>query len=306
MPISGFFGGNEREAKVNLEFLISSLKRSVLEIPKVYPRIPKRPQGQRVYANLRPIDAGVFELSVGTQKTAQTSEIESAIKQTTSKEALILHAFYADVALEILAKVDPDSSVDLVLTGSDLEVLKKVMGSRPQNNCVAFKCENVGRDVFPFLLLSDLHFVSQYELVWKLHTKKSPHVNYGQEWLSRSISGLMELRSQYSAILERFGTDIPLMFGVDSLDMRHRLLFNYFWMKALVGKVPKNRRFFPGSMFICNGLAIQAICEANLIRYRPDGENGQLDGTFAHAVERIFGYLVESRLGKMINFESKQ
>ena len=47
-------------------------------------------------------------------------------------------------------------------------------------------------------------------------------------------------------------------------------------------------------------ITLKVIKEQNLIRFMPEEERGQLDGTFAHAVERVFGVLIRRGNGKVL------
>jgi lipopolysaccharide biosynthesis protein len=50
-----------------------------------------------------------------------------------------------------------------------------------------------------------------------------------------------------------------------------------------------NEEFISGSMFWARLPSLHPLLDASLSEYDFETEAGQIDGTFAHAVERVFG-----------------
>jgi lipopolysaccharide biosynthesis protein len=162
--------------------------------------------------------------------------------------------------------------------------------------------ENRGRDILPFLkaLRSELPAV---DIGLKLHAKRSPHRPDGVGWraymcdslLSSDSNGLTAYR-----LLDREKRIGLLAPEGHFLSLEGRLALNRRpmskMMKALCGEeLPldlERRHFAAGSMFWFRRSALVALRNEQVDRLFPT-ERGQLDGTAAHAIERLFALLVE-------------
>lgn len=217
---------------------------------------------------------------------------------------VFVHAHYRDIweemAQELAAKIDrpfglvltrPPNLGRLALPDTPfLEFSKEI------------EVENRGRDVLPFLkaLRSELPAV---DIGLKIHAKRSPHRTDGVGWraymcdslLSSDSNGLIAYRLLTRE--KRIGLLAP---EGHLLSLEGRLALNRRpmnkMMKALCGEeLPfdlEQRRFAGGSMFWFRRSALVALSNEQVDRLFPR-ERGQLDGTAAHAIERLFALLVE-------------
>ena len=134
----------------------------------------------------------------------------------------------------------------------------------------------------------------------KLHTKKSPHLVNGAEWRKEMVRSLVR---SGSIAMSEFRRDSMLgLLGPDG----HLLRLNSY-MSSNAGKVQQlasdlgfqdavtdDTLFVSGSMFWVRLEAIKPLLESRLHASDFERESGQLDGTLAHAIERLFGACVEA------------
>jgi lipopolysaccharide biosynthesis protein len=132
--------------------------------------------------------------------------------------------------------------------------------------------------------------------VLKLHTKRSTHREDGEIWRRELLDRLLS-PERATRIVEAF-RDEPSLGLVHAEG--HLQPLTYYWganeanVNYLARRVgmpaPElaSDRFIAGSMFWLRPAAVRLLLDAHLDRAEFDGELGQLDGTLAHAVERIF------------------
>jgi len=172
--------------------------------------------------------------------------------------------------------------------------------------------QNRGRDIAPFLLgfKKELY---EYEYAIHLHTKKSLH--YGQErkdWLEYCLESLM---GNINKVKETFYEDRevaiifpePPDFIKEQMNWGHNFNRVYKLMEMLNMEINKycTLDFPAGSMFWFRVQDLKPIFDLNITLPLFDDEKGQLDGTLAHAIERLFGVYVLKRNKKIIPIRYK-
>ena len=231
--------------------------------------------------------------------------------------AVVLHLFYGDqidLFLEYLSHIPVDFDCfisvkrDLVCKVSDaFEALSHLCKLQVK----AFP--NIGRDMAPFFVgfASEL---LEYELLLKLHGKKSPHDSQLQDWLALSLQGLVGspriIRHHWALLLgSNIGiTSIPppqpvaMAIERDSCWGHQALSFHRCARErkrlGLSDLQPDETFEFPaGSMFWCRPEVLRPLVDLNLRWSSFDRESGQLDGTLAHALERLVGLVCTQKLG---------
>lgn len=276
-------------------------KRIIHELPLVYPRLSKPPHFQYPEAFTTFVEKDIYELDVRESLVTGSSQNSGAQhKNSLHGELVIIHVFYEEIALKIIKEIDFPKGVTFVLTGSNLDILKRIRSKLSDWKCTIYLVANHGRDVYPFLLLCDLPEIKSYSIFWKLHTKRSPHLDYGNLWLDEILSTLKKGRNLIDELFLDQET-FPWLLGSKPLKSAHRKYFNFFWMKTLASDAIKSDVFFPGTMFIGNTHALSAIADEKLIKYVPEIERGQLDGTLVHAIERLIGIIIRKRNGRIID-----
>jgi len=156
--------------------------------------------------------------------------------------------------------------------------------------------ENRGRDILPFLHVANRLLDEGVTTVLKLHTKRSTHREDGEIW-RRELLDLLLSPERATRIVEAFRDDQSL--GLVHAE-GHLQPLSYYWganqanvsylarRLGLPAPELESDRFIAGSMFWLRPAAVRLLLDAHLDLAEFDGEQGQLDGTLAHAVERIF------------------
>lgn len=156
--------------------------------------------------------------------------------------------------------------------------------------------ENRGRDILPFLNVANRLLDEGVEVVLKLHTKRSTHRQDGDRWRKELIDRLVG-RDRAQRILEAYATDPTL--GIVAPE-GHTPLLRFYWgankntvgyLASRLGISPPRMdsdRFVSGSMFWLRLEALRPVLDAHLAPDEFESEQGQIDGTFAHALERVF------------------
>jgi lipopolysaccharide biosynthesis protein len=214
-----------------------------------------------------------------------------------SSTLVVAHIYYPELIDELAAALSPLGTTDIVLTAADTlapATLGLLRAHFPHAALILTK--NRGRDVLPFL--EALRFVQSLSHRWetglKIHTKRSPHITGGDAWreaLYRSLAGdngrMRErlLNSPRLGLLAPVGSLRPLE-GDAMVNNKNRV---EVVLKKMGGAVSAADRFPAGSMFWFRPAAMAPLQQLNLNPEDFEPELGQIDGSTAHAVERLFG-----------------
>lgn len=221
----------------------------------------------------------------------------------------VIHVWYVDLLDELLAT--------LAATNLDFRIVLTV----PQERADAVRAElqrlnrdlemvvapNRGRDILPFLSVASRLYAEGEDVVLKLHTKRSTHREDGAAWRSELVNRLASA-TRAGTIFAAFENDAEL--GLVAPE-GHVQPLTYYWganasnveyLCALIGlpqPATEDDRFIAGSMFWCRLGALAALFESPLTASDFHAEAGQVDGTMAHAVERVVA-LVSSHAGYLM------
>jgi lipopolysaccharide biosynthesis protein/ubiquinone/menaquinone biosynthesis C-methylase UbiE len=243
----------------------------------------------KTYQCLRKLDRGKTDLLTQAKDIRKRAEI-----------AVILHLYYFELWDEISEnlKFFKDTPFDLYINlnpESTVDDIERIRSAYPE--AFIFSYENRGRDILPFLHLFNLIYPLGYKSVCKIHSKKSLHRQDGDKWRNELIGGLLgtpDLIRENLGMLENdphTGIVVP-----------EGNIFNYQdWIGSnneMVKKFAKENNIqmtgdfpFPsGSMFWFKPLVFKQLYK-NIDPRLFKVEQGQLDGTMAHSVERLFGLL---------------
>jgi hypothetical protein len=219
-----------------------------------------------------------------------------------ARHAIVLHLYYRDMWEEIAAlitkqQIDYDLFVTLVAEPdhSDLAIRARILAAFPNARIWTFP--NHGRDILPFLHLAQSGLLSSYAAVCKLHTKRSPHREDGDVWRQALFAGVLGDPVRTKQRLSAFKADPKAGFWVAD---GNRLVGRQWWgpnaahaalLIARAGLHADRDRliFAAGSIYWVTPALLQqlAALPVNAADFEP--EMGQVDGTMAHALERIFG-----------------
>lgn len=221
-----------------------------------------------------------------------------------SKLIIILHVFYP----ELIENIDEYLSniqqpFDLLITTTE-DKYNDIKEKIKNKNTIFAIFDNKGRDILPFLSILDLTNELGYSKILKIHTKKSTHRKDGREWGNKIYQSIFSETSNIDKcikLLENINTGIigpsgELMklgvnYRANYKDIEHIIKRKYGneIQKKIADINSDKYTFFAGSMFwMRTDVALtvrKAIIDSGLEFQR---ESGQIDGTLAHAVERLF------------------
>ncbi|MET3928987.1 lipopolysaccharide biosynthesis protein [Lysobacter sp. OAE881] len=220
----------------------------------------------------------------------------SAIVST--RPCLVIHAWYPDVLEEILEVLVSDGHrfrVIITTPPDKVAQIRAILDKRGIDAEIEAH-ENRGRDILPFLRVANRLLDEGTELVLKLHTKKSPHRQDGDAWRNQLIGHLLS-PPRVDGIVRAYHDDPSL--GVVAPE-GHVQPLGYYWganesnVRYLTARLGigaprvESDDFVSGSMFWARLEALRPVLDAHLDDWEFEAEAGQVDGTFAHAIERVF------------------
>lgn len=210
------------------------------------------------------------------------------------RRAVAIHLYYEDLAEWFAEKVEAFGDVDVYITVPrtiSLESAKNI--ANIFSYAYILEVDNRGRDIRPFFLLYKQFLDGDYEFVCKLHSKKSAHLRDGHQWRVDMVDQLLAVDARNALDSAVSSTGILASRGtLENLrdpNVRIRSQRNLITLATRLDyHMTFTETFVAGSMFWFRPKALQ-----NLYRLFVDGldfepELGQVDGTLAHAIERIF------------------
>lgn len=224
---------------------------------------------------------------------------------TDNAVAIILHLFYPDLWEEVhtyLAGLNtPHDLYITVPPQTDDAVLHMLLRDRPDAR--VYITENRGRDVLPFLLVTDLFEPETYDYICKLHSKKTGESPLGHIWRKLLYYDLIGSPETVTSTLEMFEKhpEIGQITGKYTiLDSERYAYGNNTKIRQLceMSGIPFSDRyiFAGGTMFWTRSTLLAPLLtlfrEGNLDF---EEERGQKDHTVAHAIERFFGLILKAR-----------
>ena len=219
--------------------------------------------------------------------------------------AIVAHVYYADLWPEfeaVLKRLTIDFDLYVTLTYKGLETpdtATTIQASFPKANVTIVP--NQGRDILPFFRLLNAGAFAGYDAVCKIHTKKSPHRQDGDDWRRHLIDGILP-KDDLDTLLDCFLSDQDAAFWV--ADGQHYddtrwwgsnepLVRNL--LQRLEIEIDGDHLSFPaGSMYWLKPNILRLLKAMRLGEDEFDRELGQLDGTVAHALERAMGFIASA------------
>lgn len=233
--------------------------------------------------------------------------LNKTLEEVAEKEiAIIIHAYYKDIFGEILELVSKIQSINLKL----IVTTTRENFSDVEKALIAFKLnfelialENKGRDILPFLKILQSERLGGYKYFLKLHTKKSPHRIDGERWRNEMLGTLLKEEFLLNSIefCER-NAKIGMVGPIG-----HILPMSYYWgsnQEKILDAAFKlgytkddllKLKFVAGSMFFGRKDAFSPLLDLQFTDSDFEEELGQVDGTLAHAIERIFALVIKKQ-----------
>ena len=220
--------------------------------------------------------------------------------------AIVVHIYYHDLWAEISSAIKRQTfSYDLFITlnrfsAPPTDLIRAIHQDFPAAQ--VWVMPNHGRDIFPFVHLLNSGILSPYKAVCKLHTKKSLHRHDGDQWRDTLINGILGDARHTKTCLDIFCADKTAAFW--TADGQHYQGEKWWGQnKARTAELLKRVSItadgaalsFPaGSIYWVKPTILKHVQEMNLHYKDFEPEQGQIDGTTAHAIERCFGFLAQA------------
>lgn len=210
---------------------------------------------------------------------------------------VVLHVWFIETFDEIIQRLR-DCSVEWHLFITTTEQHVSEIDRRLSRHAISYEilvCENRGRDILPFLKAAQVLLRRGTDLTLKLHTKRSLHRQDGDLWRQELVDKLV---GNAPEVIDAYNRN-PSLGLVGPANNIQRLEFywganaasvDYLCHRIGIRSVdPAKEDFISGSMFWARLTSLLPLLDAGLSEFDFEGETGQIDGTLAHAVERIFG-----------------
>lgn len=226
--------------------------------------------------------------------------IRKGKSEVVSKIAVQVHVFYENLIKEIINYTNNiDEPFDLFITTDSIRkysamapILEKLSKAA---NIKIMITQNKGRDVAPFLM--QMHDrIHQYKYFLHLHTKKSLHSGWGDEWRKYLFNGLLGSKEKVKKIIDAFENDyrIGIIYPKNHKNLlasinigSNQISLRFLGYMLGIPFREENLREFPcGDMFWGRVDALKQIFEYPFDLNLFPKEKGQLDATIMHAVER--------------------
>jgi lipopolysaccharide biosynthesis protein len=219
---------------------------------------------------------------------------------------IFVHAFYEREAQIIFDRLDAYPDYDVVLTTAVPSIRDTFLARFDRRRAVCVEAPNQGRDILPFLMALNFLDLHRYRYFIKIHTKRSAHLGDGGLWFRLNLEFLLGDRGVSNAFFALLDAGRPCFYGVESMPIQDHLENNRYWLEALLGRKMEQAhgQFIPGSMFMGTGVLLQRLAARRFDMYPMEAEDGQLDGTLAHALERYVGCLAADGGGECLAIES--
>lgn len=242
-----------------------------------------------------------LETRLASQLGGGSAPPQLAEHQAGARVLVILHLYYTELWPELRAYLSRiNLPFDLVVSTppSQLDwVDREVRSAYPHARI--FACDNRGRDIAPLFSVLRQISLDGYAYVLKLHTKRSPHLGWGDTWRQQLLDSLLPAGGGVASILQMLDQhpEVGLLGAAQHiLDAKHYSGaggVELERMNQLAGRLGFDLRslnydFVAASMFWCRPLLLRSLLEIGI---KPDDfeeERGQVEGTLAHAMERVF------------------
>lgn len=250
-------------------------------------------------AHLEPDQAYGFGYLEATRTALIRAELaKQPINDDSEKLAVVIHAFYLDILEEIINSLKSVEAYQVklfVTTPFQNEDNARSLLQASGLNYYLLPMENRGRDVLPFLKIMEKVIDHGYTKLVKVHTKRSKHRIDGDKWRDDLYSKLITPVAIHNAMSIFQQQPKVGIIGPEG----HIVPMNFYWgsnaenVEKLCYRMGyklddiRELNFVAGTMFFARVDALKPILSLGLTEDDFDIEAGQIDGTIAHAIERI-------------------
>ena len=232
--------------------------------------------------------------------------------------ALLIHGYHQNLLERWLQPLAPGERgampVDLYVScpREQVQATETLLRRQGWPRVVLVGVDNRGRDLAPFLSeLLPRALAQGHPWLVKLHTKRSAQTPHGERWgehLWSSLASPEGLRL-VEAKLGAAGPSALLAPAGSVLPMSVCLARNARHLKALLRATGLTGRWFLGQRFVAGSMwaaRSDSLLELLDLTPEPDAfevETGQIDGTLAHAWERLLAPLLATRGCKIVELD---
>lgn len=263
------------------------------------------PDEKHGYANINTTSKALFDLPLESKMTVIATMTKDAAHQRFDGRIMVhAHIFYSELTAEIIDYVNRiPYKFDFVVT-TDTKVKEQQILQIAGNTCKADKFDivvtpNRGRDIAPFIVECSQK-IFNYDFVCHIHTKKSLTVQWGDLWRRYLLDNLLNSPENIAAILMEFknNPEVGLIFPPYFPVIRPfadwggncRRCSDILHEAGMFDELPDNPVFSAGNMFWAKVDAIKSLFMLKFKYAQFEEEDGQIKGTLAHALERVFSY----------------
>lgn len=212
-----------------------------------------------------------------------------------------IHVFYPHLLPQVFSYIANIPNVRGIVVTCSIDAKKSIKQALSKNPLVeVIALNNKGRDILPWLTIAD-EKLSDYDLVLKLHTKKTPHQPELAGWRNQLYWQLMD-KDFCKQTLQAFVDNNNL--GLVIPNYHPTIIRDVTWGQnfeiaktiahALNIQLPEENKTFPaGSMFWYRPNALSSLTKTSWRHFEFPEEAGQTDGTIIHAIERIIRLVAE-------------
>lgn len=219
--------------------------------------------------------------------------------------AVMCHMYYEEIAEEFrqyLINIPFDFTLYISTDAEDKKTIISKFFMDWHTPLVIRVAPNQGRDISHKLVcFGDIY--SNHEYVLFLHSKRSEHASVLANWRGFLLESLLGSPQIVKSIITMFTHrhDLGIVAPQHFETVRHWINWGNNFCQAdmlaqRMGIVLNEKQVldFPsGSMFWARTAALQPLLDLNLTYSNFQEESGQIDGTLAHAIERIFYHVCE-------------
>ena len=266
------------------------------------------------YTNINTLSKAVFDIPM-RKEVAIVFDKTKRIKNSNKKLAIQIHAYYLDSFEYIVDKLkNIPCKYDLYITTDTDEKKKKIkqlITNLKSNKVIIDVYSNNGRDIYPFIKQM-ANYYTDYDYILKLHTKKTE--DYDKDWFEYLISNLIGNKNVITQILDYLSNNDGIIYPEyykDVLDMievgsNKDNIISLLDKMNLSSDIDFEEIDFPaGSMFYSTTDSIKELFDMNKKFMDEDYNNSSVDGTYAHAIERLFGIVPRIKGLKVTRYKYK-
>lgn len=217
-----------------------------------------------------------------------------------------VHCFYVDLFNEVAERLRlltrPFSLVVTVCSEADANTVRKLLGDCIQlQNAHILVVKNRGRDIAPFLVDSSPIW-QRSDVVLHIHTKRSPHISWGDNWRNYLFDQTIGDEHVLKGVLDQFQhrNDLGMMYPNNYCMIRRftEEEHNKEAIQTVAQKLHVESNFeaigayAAGSMAFYRVKALLSILKNEILEDLFEPEQGQIDGTTAHVLERLLPEVV--------------